>query len=108
MPVAMTASFEPEPERTDLTTQDLPTIHIVEDMNTWDADKVLRWIQLTNLNLLQGGDLYSFKRADFIGIVFLVSDAALFRSKGMCRECSLGLEVLVNEVKEGSKFIQWT
>jgi hypothetical protein len=108
MPVATTASFEPESEQTELTIQDLPTIPTVKDMETWDADKVLRWIQLTVLDLLKGDNLDSFKKANFFGLAFLISDAAFFQRVGVSRGRSRALEGLVNKVKKGSKSIQWT
>ena len=82
-------------------------------MNTWDEEKVLRWIEQRDPKLLKGGNLKSFKKADIIGRVFVVSDAELFQSEGVSRGRSLALVDLVNEVNEvnevnKSKFIPWT
>jgi hypothetical protein len=88
-------------------TQDLPATPTVEDMNTWDEEKVLRWIGQRYPKLLKGGDLESFKKADIIGSVFVVSNADSFQSEGVSRIRSLALQALVNEVNE-SKFIPWT
>jgi len=102
MPVAMSASIDPEPN-----TQVIPTIPTVEDMNTWDEEKVLRWIEQRDPKLLKGGNLKSFKKADIIGRVFVVSDAESFQSEGVSRGRSLALQAVVNEVNK-SKFIPWT
>jgi hypothetical protein len=102
MPVAMSASIDPDPN-----TQVLPTIPTVEEMNDWDEVKVLRWIQQRHPKLLKGSDLESFRRAEIIGIVFMVSDAESFQSEGVSRIRSLALQALVDEVNN-SKFIPWT
>jgi len=92
----------------EMETQDLPSIPKVDEMKTWDREKVLRWIEQRDPNLLKDDDLESFKKADIIGRVFLVYDAALFQSDGVSRGRSKVLEDLVKEVNERSKFIPWT
>jgi len=104
----MASSLESEPERTDLSTQDLPTIPAMQEMWTWDNEKVLRWIQRTAPGMLKGDDLDVFTKFGFTGAVFLGSDFNIFNE--VCRlspAASVGLRGLVDAVKEG-KLIPWT
>ena len=103
----MVASIESKPEQTELSTQDLPTIPAVQEMNTWDKKKVLRWIQLRNRNILEDDDLDNFNKAAITGRAFLDASVEFFNKFcGLSPGASLGLVSLVNEVKEG-KFILW-
>jgi Trm5-related predicted tRNA methylase len=107
MSVAMTASPESESERTELSTQVLPTIPTVQEMKTWDEEKVLRWIQQRDRNILKGDNLDNFNKAGIHGRAFLFSSYNFFSKEcGLSPRASLGLENLVDEVKEG-KFILW-
>jgi hypothetical protein len=107
MPVAMTTSSEPEPERTERSTQDLPAHPTVEEMETADKEEVLRWIKERQPNVLKGDNLENFKKADFIGSAFLLSDYKFFRKCKLSRGASRVLENLLNEVNKG-KFIPRT
>jgi hypothetical protein len=60
----MVASIESKPEQTELSTQDLPTIPTVEEMETWDEEELLRWIQQRKPNLLKSRNLENFNKAD--------------------------------------------
>ena len=103
----MPASLESERERTEPSTQDLPTIPAVQEMNTWDKKKVLRWIQQRNRNILEDDDLDNFNKAAITGRAFLDASVEFFNKFcGLSPGASLGLVSLVNEVKEG-KFILW-
>ncbi len=92
-----------------MTTEKLPTIPTVRVMRTWDEQKVLQWIQQRDSSLLKGNHLKNFKKAGIMGRAFLASDVDFF-----CKTCrlsagvGLALKSLVDEVKEGSKFIPRT
>ena len=108
MPVAMTDSVEPEHEQTEPSTQVLPAIPTVEDMETWDKKKVLRWIQQRNRGILEDDDLDNFNKARMNGTGFLLSSYEFFHQDcHLSLGASLGLQALVNEVNK-SKFIPWT
>jgi hypothetical protein len=107
MPVIMTTSLEPEPERTELSTQKLPTIPTVQEMETWDEEKVLRWIRQRKPNLLKGNTLENFNNAEITGSAFLLSSFEFFKGCDLSPGASLVLNGLVDEVKEG-KFIPRT
>ena len=108
MPVAMTTSFKSVSRRTGLRSQDLPTIPTIQEMETWDKEKVLRWIQQRDSNILERDNLDNFNKAGIAGSAFLGSSFKSFNKRcGLSRKASLGLKRLVDEVKEG-KFIPWT
>jgi hypothetical protein len=101
----MPASFESESERTKLSTQVLPTIPTVEEMESWDEEKVLRWIQQRKPNLLKGDNLENFKKTHIMGTAFLVFDYEFFhKACGLQPGVGLVLKTLADEVNEG-KFI---
>ena len=84
-----------------------PTIPTVEEMRTWNEEKVLRWICRKDLNMFEDDDnLNKFKMAEFIGSAFLLSTIDLFIRSGMSLGRSISLYGLVTEVK--SKFIPST
>ena len=103
----MPASLESERERTEPSTQDLPTIPTVQEMQTWKMEKVLRWIQQRDPNILEEDDLNNFKKARIAGSAFLLSSFEFFKGCDLSRGASLVLNGLVDEVKEG-KFIPRT
>jgi hypothetical protein len=109
MPVAMTTSSEPEPERTERSTQDLPAHPTVEEMETADKKKVLQWIEQRDRNILENvdGDLEKFNKAGITGRAFLLSNFKFFKSCALSPGASLVLSSLVDEVR-GGKFISWT
>jgi hypothetical protein len=109
MPVAMTTSLESKSEGTDLNTQELPTIPTVQEMKTWDAGKVLRWIQQRDPNILvEEDDLNNFKKARIAGRAFLAFSAEHFNTCDLPRGIGLALKDLADEVKEEGKFIPQT
>ena len=93
-------------ERTDLGIQDLPAIPTVQEVETWDVERVLQWIQKRKPNNLGNDDVDNFKRARITGSAFLLSSYEFFKSCALSPGASLVLAGLVNEVKEG-KFIPW-
>jgi hypothetical protein len=99
MPVAMTDSVEV-----------LPAIPTVEEMETWNRKKVLRWIQQTNPNPLEDDDdLDNFKKANMNGKGFLRSSYKVFYNDCLLSAgASLELEGLVDQVNEGGEFIPRT
>jgi hypothetical protein len=96
---------EPKPERTGPNTQELPIIPTIQEMETWNKESVLQWIQQRDPIILKGDDVDNFKKANFPGGNFLLSDFELFRGSDISREASLALSNLVKEVKEKGKFI---
>jgi hypothetical protein len=99
----MTTSSEPKPERTELGTQDLPTIPTVEEIETWDKKMVLRWIQRRKPNLLKGDNLENFNKACITGSAFLLSSFEFFKDCALSPGASLALDRLVDEAKKGEK-----
>ena len=109
MPVAMTTSFKSGPGRTGLRSQDLPIIPTIQEMETWDKEKVLRWIQQRDSKILEGKNLDNFNKEDIAGRAFLRSSFRFFNKRcDLSHTASLGLKRLVDEVKKGGKFIPWT
>ena len=76
-------------------------------METWDEEKVLRWIKGRNSNILRGDNLENFKKECIMGAAFLVSDVEFYQTCGLPRGVGLALKNLADQVKEG-KFIPWT
>jgi hypothetical protein len=99
----MTASSESEPERT----SDLPTIPTAQEMETWDEEKVLWWIQQRNPNILRVNNLEIFNKECIMGTAFLASDVEFYQTCGLPRGVGLALKSLADQVKEG-KFIPRT
>jgi hypothetical protein len=105
----MTTSVESKPERTGLSTQDLPTISTIptiQEMKTWDEEKLLLWIQKRNPKILKGGHLEQFKEVGIDGDAFLISSFEFFHTGcGLPPVLSLKLKTLVDEVRETGKSI---
>ena len=105
----MPASLESERERTEPSTQDLPTIPTVQEMKAWDEKKVLRWIQQRNRNILKDDNLEKFNKAYIIGSSFLDSDVDFYyKICDLPPGVGLALKKLADEVKEEGKFIPRT
>jgi hypothetical protein len=68
MPVTMATSSE---SKSEVSTQELPTIPTVQVMKTWDTEKVLRWIHQRDPNILKEDDVNNFKKARIAGGAFL-------------------------------------
>jgi hypothetical protein len=86
-----------------------PKLPTVQEIETWDKKKVLRWIRKRKPNTLEDDDLDNFNKARIDGIAFLDSSLDFFNKMcGLSVGASLGLMRLVNEVKEEGKFIPWT
>jgi hypothetical protein len=101
----MVASIESKPEQTELSTQDLPTIPTIEEMETWDKEELLRWIQQREPNLLKSRDLKNFNEAYIKGSAFLLCSFEFFhKSCNLSPASSLVLNRFVDEVKK-SKLI---
>jgi hypothetical protein len=97
------------PRRTGPSTQPPPAVPTAQEIETWDKEKVLRWIQKRKPNTLEDDDLDNFNKARIDGAAFLDSSFDFFNK--ICRlspGVSLGLMRLVNEVKEKGEFIPWT
>jgi hypothetical protein len=100
----MSTSSEPESERTELSTQDLPEIPTVEVMEGWNKKKLLRWIKKRDPNILEGDNLKTFNEAYIMGRAFLASGVKFYQRCGLPRGVGQALKNLADEVKEG-KFI---
>ena len=83
---------------------EIPT---VEEVETWDVDKLHGWIQQIKPNILKGDDLELFKKERIDGEAFLLSSLEFFKTCGLSAAVSLILKDLADEVKEG-KFIPRT
>jgi hypothetical protein len=94
----MTTSFESKPE--------IPT---VQEMETWDEEKLLRWIQQRKPNILEGDHLKQFKKICIGGYDFLRSSWEFFH-KNFRLPAGVGLTLknLADKVKEEGKFIPRT
>jgi hypothetical protein len=108
MPVAMTTSFDPEPERTEGSTQELPAIPTVQQMESWDEKEVLRWIKEKYRTILNGDNLENFNKACIGGITFLDSDVDFYETCRLPRGVGRALELLADKVKEEGEFIPRT
>ena len=96
-PVTMTTSSESKLE--------IPT---VEEVETWNNKKTLRWIQKRNRNILKHDNLEKFKKAYIIGSSFLRSDVDSYKTCGLPPGVGLALKILADEVKGKGKFIPRT
>jgi hypothetical protein len=104
----MTNSSEPNPEQTEPNAQELPKIATVQEINDWDEEQVLWWIQQRNRNILKGRNLKNFKKACIMGSAFLDADVDFYHETcGLPRGVGLALKDLADEVREG-KFIPRT
>ena len=106
----MHPSFESEPKRTELSTQYLPEIPTVKEMEAWDDAALLQWIQQERPNLLRREHLDKFRAAEFLGETFLrrAGDMDFFMKAGLPLGVSEVLASLGDDVKEKGKFIPWT
>jgi hypothetical protein len=77
-------------------------------MKTWDTEKVLRWIQQRDSNILGEDDLDNFKNTRIAGRAFLRFDVEFFTNCGLPLAVAVALKDLTDEVKEESKFIPRT
>ncbi|KIW99530.1 uncharacterized protein Z518_11269 [Rhinocladiella mackenziei CBS 650.93] len=97
----MSPSLRPKSKWTQTSIQDLPTIPTIEEMTSWDKEKVVRWILQRDKGLLEGHDLKYFKQANIRGRAFLRSSYDFFRNEcSLSPGASLELEELVDEVKK--------
>jgi hypothetical protein len=89
---------------------EMPSNPTVQQMEDWDKDELLRWIQQKEPNLLSGDDLEKYIAAEISGNVFLwaAGDADFFMKADLPLGISLGLAILGHKVKEGGEFILWT
>jgi hypothetical protein len=95
----MTTTFESASEQTEQSTQELPIVPTVEEMETWDEEKVLRWIQQRKPNLLKEDDVNNLKKARIAGSAFLDFDVESFKSCGLPVGIAVPLSRRVDEVK---------
>ena len=90
-----------EPKRTKLSTQDLPEIPAVQDMITWNKEKVLQRIQQRDPNILED-DVDNFKEQRIFDRAFLAFSARLFHQDcGLSPGVSLALQDLVEKSSGG-------
>jgi hypothetical protein len=95
-------------ERTERSTQELPKIPTVQEMETWDEEEVLRWIQQKHSFILKDDNLENFNKACIMGEAFLISDVDFYETCRLPRGVGQALKLLADKVKEGSKFIPRT
>jgi len=77
-------------------------------MRTWDTEKVLRWIQQRDSNILGEDELDNFNKARIAGRAFLLSSFEFFQERALFPGASLALGSPVDEVKEEGKLIPRT
>jgi hypothetical protein len=104
-PVTMTES---KPGQTEPGTQNLPTFPTIQQMKTWNREKVYQWIQQRDPDLLRGNSLRSFTKAAIGGRAFLVFSIEDFKTYGLPLADAAALKDLADEVKEKSEFIPRT
>ena len=91
-----------------MATSSKPEIPTVQEMTTWDVDRLLRWIQ-QKPDILEGDHLEQFKEIGIDGDAFLLASFKFFHK--VCRlspVVSSKLKSLADEVKEKGKFIPRT
>jgi hypothetical protein len=88
----------------------MPSNPTVQQMEGWNKDELLWWIQQKKPTLLSGNDLKKFIAAKILGVGFLwaAGDVDSFMKAGLPFGVSQGLAILGHEVKEGGEFIPWT
>jgi hypothetical protein len=104
----MTTSPESKPERTDLSTQKLPDIPTVQEMETWDTEKVLRWIHQRDSEILEDDDRDNLKKARIRGRNFLHLNVKSFQSCNLPLGVAVDLNNLADQVRGKGKFIPRT
>jgi hypothetical protein len=96
------------PERTDLSTQELPDFPTVQEMEGWDAGKVLRWIQQRDSTILEDSDVDNLKKARIRGKHFLRLNIESFQSCNLPLGVAIDLNDLADQVKGKGKLISRT
>jgi hypothetical protein len=102
----MSASFELKSEQPQPSTQDLPTLPTVVEIDDWDKEKLPRWIQQRKPGLLVEKELAALEKLNFRGSTFLGVNVEVLTQCGLSLLTSAGLQILVNEVLNG-KFTAW-
>ena len=94
----MAASSDSKPEQPEELPR-FPQFQVMQD--TWNAEKVLQWIQKRHPNILvEEDDLNNFEKARIAGRAFLVSDVEFYQNCGLPRGVGLGLKDLAGEIKD--------
>jgi hypothetical protein len=96
------------PERTDLSTQELPDFPTVQEMEGWDAGKVLRWIQQRDSTILEDSDVDNLKKARIGGKHFLRLNIESFQSCNLPLGVARDLNDLADQVRGKGKLISRT
>jgi hypothetical protein len=88
----------------------MPSNPTVQQMKSWNEDKLLWWIQQKRPNLLRDNNLEKFVAAEIVGEGFLwaAGDVDFFMKVGLPVGISQILAILGHEVKERSEFIPRT
>jgi hypothetical protein len=104
----MITSPESKPERTDLSTQILPDIPTVQQMQNWETEEVVQWIKQRNSTLLEDDDVDNLKKARIRGRAFLLLSLEDFQRCNLVVGVAAELKNLADQVKGKSKFIPRT
>jgi hypothetical protein len=98
----------PNPEQTGLSTQYLPITPAIQAMKSWDTEKVLRWIEQRDSNILEENDIDNFKKARIAGRGFLAYSVEDFQNFGLSLTVATALWDLAGEIRYPGKFIPRT
>jgi hypothetical protein len=104
----MITSPESKPERTDLSTQILPDIPTVQQMQNWETEEVVQWIKQRDSTLLEDDDVDNLKKARIRGRAFLLLSFEDFQRCNLVVGIAAELKNLADQVKGKSKFIPRT
>jgi hypothetical protein len=87
----------------------MPSNPTVEQMEGWNTDELLRWIDQKKSQFLRGDDLQKFMASKISGEGFLWAsgDRKFFMDAGLPVGISEELSILSHEVKEGGEFVPW-
>jgi hypothetical protein len=86
-----------------------PSNPTVEQMEGWNTDELLRWIDQKKSQFLRGDHLQKFMASKISGEGFLWAseDRKFFMDAGLPVGISEELSILSHEVKEASEFVPW-
>lgn len=78
----------------------------VEDVQTWDREELLRWIQSHQPIPLDGEDLLIFTKNRIPGAVFVSQDAKFYEDCGIVKGVAAMLQILAESLRLNGRNIQ--
>ena len=85
--------------RTCRVAQNVPQIPELANIQKWDRDDLVKWIQLVYPNLLDSVDLQAFKAIKLRGNIFVRQDSAFFERCGIAVGVSKELELIIQTIQ---------